>query len=364
MLLPWFVVQRGKGLIISENRRVPTMLPLAIPAADRDDPRSPPGLVLGVLVVLSPLSSRPLPSATRSVPRLVASALVAALAGGFSLMPNAAALGQTPPDAPPAAPAASPASDAARIAELEAKLAEALARIAQLEAELAAAKAGQQAGQQAGQPTGQQGAPSNPGDSAASPTTPANPDAADEASEAQAIKSVDQFFHLVKTEYAVAFPAPEAGQRPESGPAFKRSIERFAISMNRAWRQQIRWTVTLRKAVRGPEGTLLTVQPLRADGTPLGEEIPMRVDTIRNRRLDAILQKARMNDTYVINGLFIPKITANADRMTEGVFNNPPFVGPGIEFRYEITVDGLALVKEPLAAEPTAPAAPGAPTSR
>jgi hypothetical protein len=257
--------------------------------------------------------------------------MTAALLCGLSQIHTVASGAQEPPAA---------SAEQARIAELEAQLAAALARIAQLEAELEAAKAASPGGS---------GAPPSPPTAAPAP-------AAEEASELQEIQSVGQFFDLVKAEYAVAFPALEAGERPETGPAFKRSIERFAISMNRAWRQQIRWTAILRKATRGPEGTLLTVQPLRADGSPLGDEVTVRVDTIRNRRLDAILQKARMNDIYVINGLFIPKISANADRLTEGVFNNPPFVGPGIEFRYEITVDGLALAKEPVAAEPTAPA--------
>jgi hypothetical protein len=257
--------------------------------------------------------------------------MTAALLCGLSQIHTVASGAQEPPAA---------SAEQARIAELEAQLAAALARIAQLEAELEAAKAASPGGS---------GAPPSPPTAAPAP-------AAEDAGEPQEIHSVGQFFDLVKAEYALAFPALEAGERPETGPAFKRSIERFAISINRAWRQPIRWTAILRKATRGPDGTMLTVQPLRADGSPLGDEVTVRVDTIRNRRLDAILQKARMNDIYVINGLFIPKISANADRLTEGVFNNPPFVGPGIEFRYEITVDGLALAKEPVAAEPTAPA--------
>jgi hypothetical protein len=292
--------------------------------------------------------------------RSLAAACFAACATCAALATSGVLHGQSTPAAPtpPAsAPAAGDEADRARIAELEAKLAEALARIAQLEAELVAAKAG------AGNPASGNPAPGNPADAnpaggAGTPAPPATAPAetSDREKAEPAIQSVGQFFDLVKAEYAVAFPAPEAGQQPEAGPAFKRSIERFAISINRAWRQPIRWTVVLKKAVRGPEGTLLTVQPLRADGSALGDEIAMRVDTIRNRRLDAILQKARMNDTYVINGLFIPKIVANADRLTEGVFNNPPLVGPGIEFRYDITVDGLAVAKEPVVAEPTAPA--------
>lgn len=287
--------------------------------------------------------------------RSLAAACFAACATCAALATSGVLHGQSTPAAPtpPAsAPAAGAEADRARIAELEAQLAEALARIAQLEAELVAAKAG------AGNPASGSPADANPAGGAGTPAPPATAPAetSDREKAEPAIQSVGQFFDLVKAEYAVAFPAPEAGQQPETGPAFKRSIERFAISINRAWRQPIRWTVVLKKAVRGPEGTLLTVQPLRSDGSALGDEIAMRVDTIRNRRLDAILQKARMNDTYVINGLFIPKIVANADRLTEGVFNNPPLVGPGIEFRYDITVDGLAVAKEPVAAEPTAPA--------
>lgn len=273
------------------------------------------------------------------LPRLVAltaCTLVASVAPAFGQSET--------PTSPPTTPAASPSGED-RVKQLEAELARALARIAELEAQLAAERAKQQ--------------PTSPAPATPAPTAPA-----DAATDETRIQSVAQFFAKTKAEYAIAFPAPAAGEKPEAGPAFKRSIERFAVSMNRAWKQQIRWTCVLKKAERSLDGTTITVQPLQADGTPLGDEIPMRVDTARNRRLDAILQKAAMNETYVINGLFTPRITANPGRLTEGVFNNPPFVGPGIEFRYEITVDGLALVKEPPAGTTTSQPAPSQPATR
>lgn len=213
-----------------------------------------------------------------------------------------------------------------RLKALETELAQAKARIAELEAELAARAASQ------------------PGTApAATPTAPA-PGTAEIADEGRVV-SVSQFFAKAQAEYALAFPPAANGEKPEPAPAMKRSLERFAISMNRGWKQQIRWTVVLKKAERSADMATVMVQPINEDGSPRGDVIPMRIDVAHNRRLDTILQRSQANDVYVINGLFTPRLTVNLDRMGEGVFNNPPLVGPGIEFRYEISVDGMAIVK-------------------
>lgn len=275
---------------------------------------------------------------------------------------------QTPPATPPAATpptTAAPTTDdirmmAERLKALEAELAQAKARIAELEAELAA-----HASNQSG---------STP---AATPTTPA-PGTAEVADEGR-ILSVSQFFSKAQAEYALAFPPAANGEKPEAAPALKRSLERFAISMNRGWKQQIRWTVVLKKAERSADMATVMVQPINEDGSPRGDVIPMKIDVAHNRRLDTILQRSQVNDVYVINGLFTPRLTVNLDRMGEGVFNNPPLVGPGIEFRYEISVDGMAIVKPEVHKDAkngdaksgkkatdgtTTPSAPSAPTKR
>lgn len=278
---------------------------------------------------------------------LTSIALVATLAASTSTLALPLA-----PQTPPPAPSSNEAKALAeRVKALEAELAQAKARIAELESQLA-----------------QQAAPA--------PNGATQPTAAPTDAEADAgkITSVAQFFAKAKAEYALAFPS-SADAPPESPAALKRSLDRFAVSMNRAWKQQVRWSAILKKADRAADGTTLTVQPINEDGSARGEPIQMHVDTVRNRRLDTILQRAQPEETYTINALFIPRLTANADRMKEGVFNNPPLVGPGIEFRYEIDVDGLAIAKptagkdgksgkgESKGTSKDAPAAPSAPAT-
>jgi hypothetical protein len=223
---------------------------------------------------------------------------------------------------------------AERIKALEAELAEARTRIAELEAELENQKRAQSATTNSATPNS---SPSSP-----PPSPPPAPAAEGAGSK---IASIEYFVERAKQEYAIAFPPPAEGDKPESSAAMQRSRERFVASMNREWKQQVRWNVFLRKAERTPDGTAVTVQLADDQGAPVGETFVMRADTRQNRRLETLLERATPNQIYGVTGLFVPRLSVNMERMTEGVFNNPPLVGPGVELRYEVLLDGIATAK-------------------
>jgi hypothetical protein len=287
-------------------------------------------------------ASHPSPSVMRSLaPTLrtfgvwaVAFGCTAGSAWGRQTLPPPATPGATPGATPPAAPAAEPRTDDPTSAELQAVRAEleaAKVRIEELEAELAALRASMT--EASGESTSATGA-----------NTDAHTDSRTDASNDSPtrISSITEFLSKAKAEYATAFPAPEAGQAAEAPAARKRSLERFVASMNRGWKQEVQWLMHINKVERQGKTATLTIQPLNDDGSNRGEAVTMVVEERRMRRLDVVLGKAQPNETYFVRALFTPRLTVNMDRQDEGMFNNPPLVGPSVELRYELNLEGIS----------------------
>ncbi|MBL9119894.1 MAG: hypothetical protein JNL80_08270 [Phycisphaerae bacterium] len=266
----------------------------------------------------------------RSTSRFVSSSstLVALLLVGW-LLPSPAAVAAPQTPAPP-----TPAVDdlARQVESLKQELSKAQARISELEAELQSLKSGT--------PNPATVAPANPNGQA-----DAGDPAPVESDEKTRVASVGDFLTKAQAEYATAFPPPSPDDRPEPAAARQRSLERFVASMNRGWRQEVRWSVKINKAERLGEGVLLTVQPLNDDGSFRGDPVPMLVEARRVRRLEVVFQKAQPNETFSVRAVFSPRLSVDMARQEPGLFNNPPLVGPGVEFRYDLAVQGIAKAK-------------------
>lgn len=237
-----------------------------------------------------------------------------------------------PQDIPSAPAAPLPQTDPARrIADLEQELAAAKRRIAELEAELARVAA----------PPGAPGAPAPP--------------SADELPPEAALLSPAHFVRFLRESYVreigPTLPEDLRGGLPT---AALRNLERWVAAKNREWRKPVKWPARIVEIVRSGTTGTVTVAILDPNtGDQIGDPILVRLDDRQLRRIDQAMLRQPPPDRWVLSGVFAPSAAVASNRLQPGLFDSPPFIGPGVEFRYQVQADSLA---------PTANERPAVPT--
>ncbi|MDZ4756419.1 MAG: hypothetical protein SGJ11_18250 [Phycisphaerae bacterium] len=273
--------------------------------------------------------------------------VAASTLAGFSSTLHAAPAPQTAAQTVPAQPSQAPPTDAERIRQLEAQVQELEARLKEAEADLIAAKerVAQLEGTPAPQPAGTVQFPIlEPGDT---------------------ITSVEQFLNTTRAHYTRDFPPVPDGADPVSPVALQRAVDKWVTATNRAWKQPLRWTVRVQRVERSGDDLIVTAQALNPDdGTLRGEPIAVRLDRIQSKRFEQSVNRTGaggpLSGEWIMTGVFTPRLAVNMRRMGQSVFNNPPLVGPGVEFGYGVSVDAFAPVK-PQATKNKTPAPTPAP---
>lgn len=172
-------------------------------------------------------------------------------------------------------------------------------------------------------------------------TPPPPPQVSIDESEPQA--SPRALLKAVEEEHKEAMaeiPMGEAGSRERT--AYNRALERWVSSVNRQMRFPIEWIVTLERGQRVRGGYELMVQAIDpVHDTELGDPFVITISDAQARRMEAI----SVGDRLSLKGTLNANVRVNADRETSGPFNNPPLIGPYVEFGY--TVDMNSLVPAP-----------------
>ncbi|MDZ4829825.1 MAG: hypothetical protein SGJ09_06460 [Phycisphaerae bacterium] len=243
---------------------------------------------------------------------------------------------QTPPATPvPAIPSAT--APAATAAEAEAMR----ARIRALEAELKAAQARVRALEAAA--------------AGAAVTTPAvaGPVA---VTAANALTSDASFLRFARESYATEFPPKEG----EAAAARQRRLEHWAAAITREWRKPIHWLLWHGKSeIRGDTLVIQVVGIDEATGGAIGNEFELVLDAKQARRYTERLGRTAPPERWMLQAVFVPKFVVNMQRQEPGVFDKPPFIGPGIEMRSDLVVESFTPAKAPVPEKtPTAPATP------
>jgi hypothetical protein len=83
---------------------------------------------------------------------------------------------------------------------------------------------------------------------------------------------------------------------------------------------------------------------LDTDGQPLGRPSIETLPALLARRVNA-----QPDETWVVTGTLIAEPIYSERRFDQGTFNHPPFVGPYIEFDYELQMRGLKLAEDAVA---------------
>jgi hypothetical protein len=227
------------------------------------------------------------------------------------------------PAAALAAQSSGDAQEAARqIESLRQELEEARRRIAELERELEAARQATQ--------------------TPAAPTAP--PAAEPELPPEAALRSPAHFTRFLREAY-VRELSSQLPENPRGGlpTAAQRAIERWVAAKNREWRKPVTWLARLRELSRTENGASISVSLLDPDsGETIGDPLTVSLDDRQARRVEQMQLRRPPPERWVLTGVFVPNLAVVPGRLQPGLFDNPPFIGPGVEFRFQILPESFA----------------------
>ncbi|MCZ6794059.1 MAG: hypothetical protein O7J95_10645 [Planctomycetota bacterium] len=153
----------------------------------------------------------------------------------------------------------------------------------------------------------------------------------------------------VKNGYAEAVADLEIGEPGSSvRTAYLRRLQRWTSKINREYRRPIEWHVRIEGPVvsigRSVVVHLRAVDPeTRAE---LGDAFEALLARSRLSRLRLLERRGMLGDVLVLKGTLQPRISINEERLREGPFDNPRFVGPFVEFEFGVIATTLLPPRE------------------
>ncbi|GAB4384280.1 MAG: hypothetical protein Kow0022_06360 [Phycisphaerales bacterium] len=229
-------------------------------------------------------------------------------------------------------------------AELASRLESALKHNRQLEAQLAA------------RPT--QAEPSSPAQPDLSPT-PAPQQPTQAPIPTDPLGSPESLCRALIEAYARAFPVAPAST-DSARTDYRRRLQQWIGSITQAYQGQTKWRMVIseirpRGRDRDAEARFQVIDP--NTGLPIGRSflgvIPARMFLKIDNPDVAQLWDVTLNVT--------PRLEINPQRLTPGAFNYPPFIGPMVEFHFDMDWVGMRRVTQPDAPTPDRPQPQGTP---
>ena len=127
---------------------------------------------------------------------------------------------------------------------------------------------------------------------------------------------------------------------PEERADYAEQVQLWCKLTNRELRGKRTWLVKLTDIEpldRDSSVASMTVLDEESGGLPIGEAVDVRVP---KRYLDK-LDIGPENDRWLLTAIVIAKPVFNPERQTRGIFEFPPFIGPMVEFDFELDWFGI-----------------------
>ncbi len=150
----------------------------------------------------------------------------------------------------------------------------------------------------------------------------------------------------MKESYAEQFGDMEIGPVGDrKRDVYVRAVRKWATQVNREHRGPVNWTVLVIDAQPPTtRGVMLNMQAVDPEtDVELGDPFPVLVSSrTLIRRLEALEADGSLfKEKLELKGVLTPDVRANANRESEGTFNNPRFIGPFAEFAFGIEGQSL-----------------------
>ena len=124
-----------------------------------------------------------------------------------------------------------------------------------------------------------------------------------------------------------------------------RGLQKWIAATNRKLKQRVQWPVLVTDVERlGPTSARIEVTPWNPKakvtcGDPFTIGVAPRVlEKIRRSRL----RTEGETPVFMFEGVFIPMISFNPERTEVGAFDNPRFIAPGVEMKWDIDFKAIA----------------------
>jgi hypothetical protein len=122
-----------------------------------------------------------------------------------------------------------------------------------------------------------------------------------------------------------------------------REVQRWTTRVNRQYRSQIEWRVRIIDAgVRSGRGLVVRMQAVDpVTDAELGDPFDAAISRSLASRLQKLERAGELEHGLVLKGVLVPRVYFNQSRLTEGVFNNPRFIGPFAEYAFTVQTKSL-----------------------
>jgi hypothetical protein len=123
--------------------------------------------------------------------------------------------------------------------------------------------------------------------------------------------------------------------------AYLRFVDKWMAATNRHYRKRIEWPVRLQSAERIDGDYMLRVVVVDPEtGADIGDPFPVQISRLQASKLET--WQRRSGGYLDLKGVLIPQVRLNLDRNEVGVFDNPSFVAPYVEFTFNTQVESIA----------------------
>lgn len=222
----------------------------------------------------------------------------------------------------------------ARSADLAKQLQEERTRVQQLEQQLAAR------GNEPAQPGGEQ--PTNQRPTVA-PSGPSTPPQADIPADPRA--SPASLYQALVASYGRTFDGVSL-ETPTQRAEYERRLNQWIDSVQQSMHGQTRWRLVMTEIQptgrrRDASARFQVIDPV--NGLPIGKSF---LGTIPSRMVMKI-DDPKAPQIWDVTLSLMPQPTINRDRLTGGVFDYPPLIGPMVEFGFDFDWIGMRRVQEP-----------------
>ena len=164
------------------------------------------------------------------------------------------------------------------------------------------------------------------------------------------LASPASLFYALKHAYETRFPNPVISTEKDRTD-FEQRAQKWALEMNRTMRGRTKWRIRLtditpRTRGRGTGAHMTVIDPVSglAIGASFVVEVPSRMAMkLGNEDLQV----------YELTLMLLPTPIVNPDRLTQSVFDWPPFVGPMVDFAFDFEWIGLRRYRPEVATEPS-----------
>jgi hypothetical protein len=215
----------------------------------------------------------------------------------------------------------------AKLADLQSALDAARTRIATLEAQIASGSSSL--------------AKTTPSQTTPPPDTKAT-DALDLSNPVSAESAIRNAY---RTDYqASGLPEFSSKEWAESEVMYERWLKKWIAAIDRKFRKPVSWTVVMERSFRANRtesmATLVAWNP--EENAQVGTPFQVRIPTRTLERIYRAMRIAGGTVELTLNGVYVPALQFNRNRINRGPFDNPPFIGPMTELRWSVDVKSLS----------------------